>query len=74
MNGPETFIPVGSSHISQVTFDPDTDTLTVEFDDGSEYDYLNVPRAVYRAFTQAGSAGQFFHRQIKNRYLADGPK
>lgn len=70
----ETTIPRGSSNIAQFTFDPATDTLTIEFADGSEYDYMNVPASVYRAFGAAGSAGQFFHRNIKGRYSYDGPK
>lgn len=73
VNGPETTLTPGSSNIEAITFDPDTDTLTVEFRDGSSYDYLNVPVQVYRAFQRAGSAGEFFYRQIRNRYAFDGP-
>lgn len=57
-----------SSNISQVRFDGNTDTLTVEFLDGKIYDYMNVPAAVYRDFANATSAGQFFFRNIRSRY------
>lgn len=74
MNGPETTLTPSSSNIASISFDPDTDTLTVEFRDGDSYDYLNVPPQVYRAFTAAGSAGQYFIRHVKGRFPYDGPK
>lgn len=58
-----------SSHIAGFSYDPSTDTLTVEFVDGSSYDYLNVPASVARQFeAEKANAGRFFHRQIKGRY------
>lgn len=64
----ETSWSPSSSHIAQVTFDDATDTLTIEFVDGNQYDYMNVPASVSRDFRNASSAGQFFNRQIKSRY------
>lgn len=58
----------GSSHIARGEFDSATDTLTITFSDGRTYDYMNVPPAVARSFQQAGSAGQYFIRHIKDRY------
>ena len=63
-----------SSNIEQVDFDDATDTLTITFTGGDEYDYMNVPVSLYRQMQAAPSAGQFFHRQIKGRYQYDGPK
>jgi lysyl-tRNA synthetase class 2 len=60
-----------STHISQVDFDDQTDTLTVEFVDGRTYDYMNVPPSVARDFQNAGSAGQYLNRHIKGRYAAE---
>lgn len=57
-----------SSHIGQVEFDDQTDTLTIGFTDGRTYDYMNVPASVARSFQASGSAGQFFERHVKNRY------
>lgn len=59
-----------SSHVEQVDFDDDTDTLSVTFTDGRTYDYLNVPAAVARDFQNSGSAGQYLNRHIKGRYQA----
>lgn len=70
----ETTETPASSNIESFSFDPETDTLTVLFRSGDEYDYFNVPPAVYRSFQSAGSAGSFFARSIKGRYSYDGPK
>lgn len=58
----------GSSNLSSVAFDAETDTMTVTFVDGRTYDYMNVPASVVRQFKGAGSYGQFFHRHVKDRY------
>ncbi len=67
-NGPETTVTPGSSSIEEFTFDPDTDTLTVVFRDGSSYAYFNIPPAVHRALQRAGSHGSYLARMIKGRY------
>ena len=64
----ETFVFRGSSSLLDATYDPEVENLDVTFADGSQYTYFNVPVSVYRGLTQAASAGQYFHRQIKGRY------
>ncbi len=63
----ETFIP-RSSHIGEVRYDSDTRDMFITFADGSEYRYLSVPVTVFQGIQNAPSAGQYFHRQIKDRY------
>lgn len=64
----EVFATRRSSFIGQVEFDKETDTLVVEFQDGKRFAYFNVTPSTYRNFTLAPSAGEFFHRHIKDRY------
>lgn len=64
----ETFVFRGSSNLSSASYDPDTQELTIEFTNGDEYSYSGVPPETYRSLTLASSAGQFFHRAIKNSY------
>jgi hypothetical protein len=64
----ETFIFRSSSNLSSASYDPDEQTLTIEFQSGGSYTYSNVPPETYRGLTLASSAGQYFHRQIKGRY------
>jgi hypothetical protein len=62
----ETFVPRGSAHLAAATDDPGEQTLEIEFTSGDVYTYSNVPSETYSGLTRAGSAGQYFHRQIQN--------
>jgi hypothetical protein len=64
----ETFIFRRSSNLSEAQYDSETSALTITFVDGSEYTYENVPPETYRGLTLARSAGQFFHRHIRDRF------
>ena len=60
--------PVSSSHIAAIGYDPNTMTLEVEFNDGSLYQYFDVPERVYQELMQAGSKGRFMHANVRNSY------
>jgi len=62
----ETFVFRGSSHLEEATYDPTEQTLEITFKSGDVYVYDNVPPETYSGLTRAGSAGQFFHRQIRD--------
>lgn len=64
----ETFVFRGSSNLSSAAYEPDTETLSLTFQDDSTYQYMNVPGHVYRDLTLAPSAGSYFHRNIKGKY------
>lgn len=59
---------VSSSNIVSVGYDAASETLEVEFMNGSVYQYYNVPQSIYDAFLAASSAGRFFTYQIKNTF------
>lgn len=61
-------IAVESSTIADVGYEPATMTLEVGFRNGSVYQYLDVPEAVYQEFMRASSKGKFLHANIKNNY------
>ena len=67
----ETYIPRRSTDIAAVTYDPDTQDLTVEFQSGGVYVYSSVPESIYSGFTAASSAGSYFHRHVKDRYASE---
>ena len=71
MPGPETFQPLGSSHIASVEYDFDAQTMTVEFTSSDRYEYRNVPQEVFRRWQTASSAGEFFQRQVKGRFATE---
>lgn len=58
----------GSSNLESATYDPEAEVLTITFQSGATYEYLNVPPSVYRGLQGAGSAGEYFSRQIRGRY------
>lgn len=60
--------PVSSSNVASVGYDLSTLTLEVEFNDGSVYQYFDVPDTVYQELMRAGSIGKFLHANIKNNY------
>ena len=59
-------IPVAnSSNIASVGYDPETQTMEVEFTNGNVYQYFDVPQAVYEELMRAESAGTFLNAQVK---------
>lgn len=59
---------VVSSNIVSVGYDPQSETLEVEFQNGAVYQYYNVPQSIYEAFMAAPSKGQFLAYQIRDRF------
>jgi len=57
-----------SSSILSATWDDDSNELTIVFKSGRSYIYENVPETVWDGFTSAGSAGQYFHQNIREVY------
>lgn len=60
--------PVSSTNLASIGYDEKSETLEVEFQDGSVYQYFNVPKGIYDALIMAPSKGQFLAYQIKNRF------
>ncbi|MBK6960090.1 MAG: KTSC domain-containing protein [Gammaproteobacteria bacterium] len=60
--------PVTSTDIRAIGCDADSQTLEIEFNSGSVYDYAGVPQGEYDGFMGADSKGKYFHANIKNRY------
>lgn len=60
--------PVTSSHIRAAGYDLDSQTLEVEFNNGSVYQYASVPLNEYEGLMTADSQGKYFNANIKNRY------
>ncbi len=60
--------PVTSTNIYAIGYDADTQTLEVEFKNGSVYAYSDVHQGEYNAFFDSGSKGKYFRANIKERY------
>ncbi|MFN6515315.1 MAG: lysine--tRNA ligase [Nostoc sp. CreGUA01] len=59
--------PEGSV-IKQFSHDTKTQTLTIEFDSGSVYEYFKVPPSVKEDLDNAPSKGQYFNKFIKGKF------
>ncbi len=58
-------IPVSSSNLASVGYDPLTTTLEVEFLNGRIYQYSGIPMEVYVGLMNAPSKGSFFHHHVR---------
>ena len=61
-------IPVSSSNVESIGYDPETQILHVKFIGGSLYQYLNVPQIEYDQLINAPSIGSYLNRNIKGLY------
>ena len=59
---------VASSNVASIGYDEVSETLEVEFLNGSIYQYFNVPANMHEQLMQAGSKGRFLNIYIKNAY------
>lgn len=60
--------PVSSSNLRSVGYDSRAMVLEVEFHNGSIYQYLSVPAALYEGLMHASSKGRFLHQYILSRF------
>ena len=60
--------PIASTNIASCGYDEASQTLEVEFTNGTVYQYYNVGPECYQQFIQSPSKGQFLNSQIKNAY------
>ena len=49
--------PVSSSNIASIGYDPGSETLEIEFTNGSIYQYFNVPAGLHEQLMAAPSKG-----------------
>ncbi|WP_454843560.1 KTSC domain-containing protein [Rahnella aceris] len=56
---------VSSSNINSVGFHEDEEILEIEFNNGSVYQYFDVPKHVFDDLVNAESPGGYFARNIK---------
>lgn len=60
--------PVASSNIASIGYDEPSQTLEVEFMNGTIYQYYNVGVALYEQLMQAPSKGVYLNTYIRNAY------
>lgn len=59
---------VDSSNIAAIGYDEDSQTLQVEFHNGTLYQYFDVPEMIYDGMDHSSSVGQYLNQQVKGIY------
>lgn len=59
---------VSSSNLVSVGYEPESETLEIEFKTSGVYQYFNVPKFMHERLMMADSVGKFFNAEIKNIY------
>jgi hypothetical protein len=63
-------IPIDSSILESVGYNPKRLVLTIAFHNRSVYEYYDVPETTYLELLTAASKGRFFHERILGVYAA----
>lgn len=61
-------IPVSSSAISHMGYDPIAAQMAICFKQGNTYNFCRVPGYVFDAFLSAPSKGKYYTKYIRGRY------
>jgi hypothetical protein len=59
---------VDSSNVAAVGYEEDSQTLQVAFNNGSTYQYFDVPQAIFDGLLGASSVGQYLNQNVKGTY------
>lgn len=62
------WVPLASSNLNAIRYDPSTQLLQIRFHSGRVYDYNSVPQSVVDGLADASSPGQYFNSNIKDVY------
>ena len=57
-----------SSNIARFRYDEVSQTLTVEFKNGTRYNYYDVPQHIFEGMESADSKGKYLNANIKGVY------
>lgn len=60
--------PVSSSNVESVGYEKDSETLEVEFKNGTLYQYFDVPQQIFDGLISADSVGGYLAQNIKGVY------
>lgn len=60
--------PVSSTNVASIGYDEATQTLEVEFVNGSVYQYYNVGNALFEQFMHSSSKGRFLNTYVRPSY------
>lgn len=68
IEGTKIINEIQSSNIKKTTYDVEERNMICEFNNGSVYEYIDVPHPVYTRFRMAESQGKFFSTEIAKKF------
>lgn len=60
-----------SSFIKNVSWDPNSEILLVQFSSGSTWAYHGVPESTYNSMVRSTSVGEYFNKNVRNQYPSE---
>ena len=61
-------LPVYSSAIQSIGYDPEQQLLEIEFQRGAVYRYYDVPPEIHQALITAESIGRYYEAEVRGSY------
>jgi hypothetical protein len=68
INGKVISVDINSTNLKSASYDTENKVLTVVFNNGSIYNYIDVPWEVFTKFRMSDSQGKFLNTKIKGIY------
>ena len=68
INGTKITNEISSSNLKKTEYDTESKNLVVEFNNGTKYEYSEVPHQIYTQFRLSESQGKFFSTKIAKTY------
>lgn len=68
IKGTKIFNEIKSSNLKKTEYDTETKQMIVEFNNGSKYEYSEVPHQIYTKFRMSESQGKYFSSEIAKKY------
>jgi hypothetical protein len=68
IEGSKIINEIKSSNLKRTEYDVETKMMIVEFNNGSKYQYEDVPHQIYTRFRMSESQGKFFSTDISKKY------
>lgn len=60
-----------SSFIRNVSWDPNSEVLLLQFTSGSTWAYHGVPQHIYESLVRSPSVGEYFNKNVRNKYPSE---
>jgi len=68
ISGNTISVEIKSSNLKSASYNTTTKTLTATFNNGSIYEYYELPWEIFTKFRMSDSQGKFFSTQISRTY------